>query len=300
MAPILIDGRDILKLGLVSVLVTILVFVAGFFIGHQRAATFYQAGSEIKSLSLPEQTAAMENIADLQIPSKIEAGENIDVDQPETVAQLDPLSKDSISQSVAPSPENKKVPVIQKAKQDKNNSATKKTPTELRNSQTVNNKKNNSRTNKNNSSVLSAFTSHVASEIKYSIQVGMYGRLVNAENMVNTLHGQQYDAYVTDYTNRKNEIRYNVRIGYFVDKKSAIATLNKFKAGQKGDGYLVKFSADNIVNLAGAADVKQTVDAPVHDNDAGKELTPAKLPVDIVEDKISQVNVLSNTFITAN
>jgi len=62
MAPILIDGRDLLKLALASVLVIALVFASGFFMGHQRAAAFYQAGSEKQSLSLPEKTGLAENV----------------------------------------------------------------------------------------------------------------------------------------------------------------------------------------------------------------------------------------------
>jgi len=32
----------------------------------------------------------------------------------------------------------------------------------------------------------------------------MYGRLLNAENMMKMLQAQQYDAYVSDYSNKKN------------------------------------------------------------------------------------------------
>jgi len=48
---------------------------SGFFLGHQRAAAFYQAGSDVEVLLLPEQNEVTENIADFQSPSIVEAGE---------------------------------------------------------------------------------------------------------------------------------------------------------------------------------------------------------------------------------
>ena len=121
----------------------------------------------------------------------------------------------------------------------------------------------------------------------------MYGRLANAENMMKRLQAQRYEAYVSDYTNKKNEVRYNVRFGYFVDKKSAIAGLNKFKEEQKGDGYLVNFSADNIVNVARATDIAPVVDVPVQKNKNKNEKVSAPVitPGDSTTDKVSRTEL---------
>ena len=43
-----------------------------------------------------------------------------------------------------------------------------------------------------------------------------------------------------------------MRFGYFVDKKSALKALEKYKSSKKGDGYLVNFSAENIIDAADA------------------------------------------------
>ncbi len=280
MAPILIDSRDILKLVSISVLVTVLVFAGGFFMGHERAATFYQAGSEVRPLSLPERVMAVENTADSQAPEVIEAGEDIDVDQPETTMLANAILKDSTSGSaVENSSETKNVSVPLKTEQAKDDLIVETTA---------------------DVSVVNTFTSDELRKIKYSIQAGMYGRLVNAENMMKMLQAKHYDAYVSDYTNKKNEIRYNVRFGYFADKKSAISTLREFKAKQEGDGYLVKFSADNIVNIAGATDIEHAVGVPAGENKVDEALTPVAVPSDIAEDKISRADVLSNTLVTIN
>ena len=278
MAPILIDSRDVLKLGFVSVLVTALVFVAGFFMGHQQAEDFYQAGSEVRSLSLPEKAMLAENLLDSRVPETVEAGEDIDVDQPEvamptSLMRANTTSQDSKPDSVSKKsiPDESQAPPV--ASNIDNNHVSKKTASSA------------------DASIVSTFTSADLNKIKYSIQVGMYGRLANAENMMKLLQVQRYDAYVSDYTNKKNEVRYNVRFGYFVDKKSAIARLNKFKAEQKGDGYLVNFSADNIVNVARAIDLEQVVDVPAQKNKNEKVSTPVTTPHNTTEDKISQTEL---------
>lgn len=291
MAPILLDGRDLLKLALASVLVMALVFASGFFMGHQRAAAFYQAVSEKQSLPLPEKTELAENVLDSQLPEVIEAGEDIDVDLPETVALVNKVSQDVMSDLVGKKPVQKSQnALVSSAKQNK--LATEKTLSRIE------------------ASVVNSFTSGDLSKIKYSVQVGMYGRLLNAENMMKMLQAQQYDAYVSDYTNKKNEIRYNVRFGYFTDKKSALARLKQFKAGQQGDGYLVKFSATNIVNVADAVDLEHVSDVPAQKDKVDKVLPPAIAPLDAIEDKVSQTGlsqvdflqteILSNKRITTN
>ena len=112
--------------------------------------------------------------------------------------------------------------------------------------------------------------------------------------MMKMLQAQQFDSYVTDYINKKDEIRYNVRFGYFADRKLAIAALDKFKSRQTGDGYLVRFSAENIVKVADAADIEQAVDVPVQNSDSDKVKKPATVPPGNALDKISQADVLSS------
>jgi hypothetical protein len=148
-----------------------------------------------------------------------------------------------------------------------------------------------------NASMVTSVRVNDLDEIKYSIQVGVYGRLANAENMMKMLQVEQYEAYITDYTNKKNETRYNVRFGYFQDKKSALTSLEKFKSDNNDDGYLVKFSSDNIVNLA---DAGKTNTPLVQIEDHEKSSKPAVTPSVTTTDNISQADVLTDTLIKAN
>ena len=306
MAPLLIDSRDVLKLGVISMLVMVLIFFGGFLFGHQRATTFYQSSSDIQPLFLPEKQAEQQveqqDIAGSQIPSIIEAGAEIDVDQPEAKIQLANNSDNALAAKVlADTSENKESPESQNSTASADSDASnveqktesnKAAPhTERQGTKIINERDDSS--DSAGASIVTAFTSKELSEIKYSIQVGMYGRLVNAENMMKMLQAQQFDAYVTDYTNKKNEIRYNVRFGYFADKKFAIAALDKFKSSQNGDGYLVRFSADNIVKVADAADIEQ-VDVPGSSIDTDKTLTPVTIPSAAAQDKISQVDIVNH------
>jgi len=89
--------------------------------GHLRAAAFYQAGSEMQSLSLPEKTTLAENVLDSQLPEVIEAGEDIDVDQPDTVALANEASQNSRSNLVSKKPASKSqsVPLASSAKENR-------------------------------------------------------------------------------------------------------------------------------------------------------------------------------------
>ena len=113
-------------------------------------------------------------------------------------------------------------------------------------------------------------------KIKFSIQVGVYGRLINAQNAQAKLQAQHLAAYVSDSANKKNKFRYNVRFGYFVDKKSALTALNEYKNIQKGDGYLVNYSAKNIIKPADADNIEPM------DN----ESTSVTGSVDVIQDKV--------------
>jgi cell division septation protein DedD len=291
--PLLIDNRGLLKFGFSLTFIAIFIFAGGFFVGAQRATTIHNATDYTQILTLPQQVVVSENSLSSQPPEKIQAGEEIDVDEP------DPAS--SIS--------NKQVHVAVKKVEKKQKPMTLPIKPSSANSTDVSERKKPHKTmpvNEHTAVVLTKAISRVsgASEvtkgssasitddivtssltmavntkqqsntkpgntkpdnaklgkIKYSVQVGVYGRLYNARNTVKTLKAQQFDAYISDYRNKKNEIRYNVRFGYFTDRKYARQRLKKFKDDQVGDGYLVRFSAENIVSdVDTVASVQTTV-----------------------------------------
>ena len=306
MAPLLIDSRDVLKLGFIAILVIILTFSGGFLFGHQRATILYQESSDIQSLALPETLTARQDIVESQAPLIIAVGEEIDVDQPEIKKQAATSSNNTpTAQVMDDASENKEMPelkkrsitAVDKVEQIKPNNDD-DLASEMKSAEAVDEGDSSAAVdesiNPTGAAIVTAFTSDELRKIKYSIQVGVYGRLVNAENMMKMLQAQQFDAYVTDYTNKKDEIRYNVRFGYFAEKKLAIVALDEFKTLQKGDGYLVRFSAENIVKVADATDIEQAVDVPSQNSDSDNVQVPATVPSGNAQDKISQADVLNN------
>jgi len=300
MAPILIDNRGLIKLGLISVLITVIVFATGFFSGYQRASTIYQAGSEIEALSLPEKIIVVESEIEPLSPETIQAGEEIDVDQPALPAQLleqtQTVVKDSTKNNLDILSSLQPEQQMTKLKDD----VVADLPMPADNNNDLIKNKGITETIQTKSSLatdavahkppvgVTLLTADELNKIKYSIQVGMYGRLVNAENMMKMLQVKHFDAYVSDYTNKKNEIRYNVRFGYFPDKKSALAGLKKYKNSQKSDGYLVKFSVENITNLAGTEVINEHLNQTNTLEKTDNKLVPQTVPTEATPNKIPQ------------
>lgn len=266
MAPILIDKRDLLKLGFVSVLVTFIVFSGGVFFGYERATTIHQAGNEVKVLALPVKVFEA-NALEPQHPETIAAGATIDVDFPESQAELANKKPRLLAQTAVA-----KTKAVTGSTASNNTNKQKAVKTIVKASssleQSAASRKNRQKTSrtaddnfiatalKKQPILFSSLTNDQISKVNYSIQVGMYGQLSNAESMMKMLHEKNLDAYVSDYTNKKGETRYNVRIGYFADKKAAISSLKNYRNIEKADGYLVNFSAESIVNVADARNKK--------------------------------------------
>jgi len=285
MAPILIDNRGLIKLGLISLLTVLVVFSVGYFSGYQKASTFYSTTSEIENLDLPEHNLVDDNNIDPHNPEIVIAGEEIDVDQPvvtravdeqgqgnkNTVAEIksaeiaikkpkksvgiDPTSGSSSKTVQQPLSENIQT---SDASLDDNSSDTKKID-------------------------VSTLTSDELDKIKYSVQVGVYGNLINADKKVKSMQARQFDAYVSDYKNKNNKLRYNVRFGYYTSRKAATSGLKRYKDVEKGDGYLVNFSIENIVNLA--------------DKNAIDDNVKPELPLDVIdESKPSEIDSSEVTY----
>ncbi len=306
MAPILIDNRGLRKLGFIAVLITLFTFAGGFLLGYQQATVFYVAGSESGSLSLPMKNASVDGDIEQQEPEIVDAGEKIDVDQPEvyqpeiamlaidqtkvikkadTKIKQHGLKQEKLTtQAAISSVDEKSAAVIESI----NASNLSKYETQVEKSGPAIDKtsgiaasiKVNNQAKQTKAAAL--ITTDEANKIKFSIQVGIYGRLINAQNMKRKLQAQHLDAYVSDSGNKKNKFRYNVRFGYFVDKNSAITALEEYKNSQKGNGYLVNYSAENIIKLAGADNTEKT------DNEPNSVTTP----VDVIQGKVLQADIL--------
>ena len=272
MAPILIDSRGLIKLGFVAVMVTASVFAGGFFTGYQKATGFYQLDTSAQPLSLPEKTTAQLRDIEAKIPDVIAAGETIDVDQ----AEVNQAGYDAgIIEPSASSAEIKSAVNLTTAEPVAKHKAVEPSDRGL----SVTTDKRADRTER------ADFSQSNAAKAKFTAQVGTFGQLPNAEKMMEKLQAKGLDAYITTYTTKNNKMRYNVRFGYFSDKKTARKLLRQYKTAQQGDGYLVKFSASNIVNIA------EAIDANTNKSDEDKPAAPSVLLPDNTVGKISQLDI---------
>lgn len=304
MAPILIDNRGLKKLGLIAVFIMLLSFAGGFFLGYQQATVYYAAGSENKPSSLPMKNVSLNSDIEQQAAEIVDAGKKVNVDQPEikksAIAQTKSIKKtdaeikqqlikqESSTTKGAITPVDKKSAAVIKSINASNLSkyntqVVKSSPAIAKVSETAAVIK----VNKQATPTVAAtsVTTDEPHKTKYSIQVGIYGRLINAQKMKGKLQEQHLDSYVSDNVNKKSKFRYNVRFGYFVDKKSALTALKDYKKNQKGDGYLVNFSAENIIKVAEGDNI-------MHSDNESTSLTTA---VDVLQDKSSQADTLKNS-----
>lgn len=223
-SPVLIDSRGQFKLVFWAVIFTLLVFAGGFISGYQRAAEQRRLATETLPLILPVMEAdAGGDVSSEKVPETLAAGAEIDVDLPDTIAAT------SLELEHGNAPVSGLTAIT---------AATASKAVEAETADTV--------------------VKPVA-EKRYTIQAGTYSRLENAKIMLSQLQQQQLDAYITDYRNRKKQLRYNVRFGAFASKKNAREQLAEYRVQPGRDAYIVKYTADRIVDLAAAQ--KKTVSA---------------------------------------
>ena len=318
MVPLLINGRDMIKYGIISVLTAVFIFTGGVFYGYNSASSFYMAGSASEPLLLPVKAAIADQVRAPKVPETIVAGAEIDVDQPDSaskdhdvvvnkagaaqgkntkaviteqatnntgqdivVAVVDSKDFDSVGRDVDVT-ENEVVSVQIKQEQiQADNHRSDKSADPRINPKTID---------------ISTLTPDELNSIKYSVQVGMYGSLANAENMMKQLHTKDFDAYVSDFTNKKNETRYNVRFGYFHDKRTATLALKQYRQSQQADGYLVKFTADSLTSQGSNSLVKNrqpdSYELNNNDPDANKN-KPSAEEIKSADDKLSRLDSLN-------
>jgi cell division septation protein DedD len=244
MSPVLLDHSTQKKLVLSMVLALVVVFLSGYVVGFKKAEVKLASFIDTVALDLP--VTATEFSADMepQRPMLPEPGETIDVDSvdEEKVAGINGIinvAQASESEAVVkPSQIAMKmaVPVavqeVEKKKTEVNQTVSDDVPGPLAIGGP-------SESDPGQEELLIQDTATEESAA-YSIQVGMYGQLSNAEQKVDELIATDLSAYLTDYMNKKNEIRYNVRFGYFADRSSAREALATYEKELSGSGYIVR------------------------------------------------------------
>lgn len=248
MAPVLLDHHSLKKLGLSMVLALLVVFLGGYVVGFNKAEVKLAAHIETLPIELPAPVA--ENPVDMepQLPLLAEPGEMIDVDradetQAASVKEVIKIVQDSQSEVI-------EKPVQVAMKKLKSAAAQEAEQTDVKEKQTL------STGAPRPLAIGGPAESDPGQEVEqliqdtateegatYSIQVGMYGQLENAERKVEELIATDLSAYLTDYMNKQNKIRYNVRFGYFANRSSARQALATYEKVLSGSGYIVRLQS---------------------------------------------------------
>ena len=225
MAPLLIDNNGILKLAIIAAIAAMIIFAGGFYLGYHQAGSYQIAHNDNHSLFSSKK--AITKDADVE-PKPSEKIVESNVDAVGSTASVKKLVQKSVQNtpgnSVAIKHEEIQVPVSRK---------------QLTSAETP---------AKNKKAETKLIADDLRAQAKYSIQVGFYGRLDNARKKVDKLQQENLDAYVSDYLNKNNEIRFNVRFGYFVDKSAANRALKTYNKNHKSDGYLVNYAGDKLTH----------------------------------------------------
>ena len=254
MAPLLLDHRSMFRAGLYIGLCGILIFFGGYYTGYQKAAQNGDiAMSRTMALALPGVALADTSEFEPQVPVSIAPGADIDVDSPDTeivanshtlnidedtfarvavVANAEEPGSKSTGQDTAVTSLNNVSDAVDKIASDTNDkpalqlASLKVTPVVIESNHEVSTEQN------------PVIDTADATTARYTIQVGMYADMGNAERRVSELELQQLSAYIDSYTNKQNKERFNVRFGYFDSMSSAREALAIYEKQFDGSGYI--------------------------------------------------------------
>lgn len=230
MAPLLLDQRRLIKTGLCLCLLIAVVFLSGYYSGYSKGYGVAESRT-VKNvlipvaLALPEPNYADSGTFEPQPPAVIEPGADIDVDAPdaglvkESIAAVTDVehSNGSAETSAAVQASEPAGPIVQVA-------SLAVTPDVIAGVTGV-----------------SPLVSNASlAEALYSIQVGMFGNIRNAEIRLESLNLSGLDAYIDEFTNAANKARFNVRFGFYRDRASARVALRAYRVQFAGEGYLVR------------------------------------------------------------
>jgi len=258
MAPLLIDTNGILKIGITTAIVAVIIFVGGFNFGYYQADSHHIALSNNHSLLLYKKAISNDGEVEQKRSEKMVKSDVVVVEQAELV-------KESVQKKIVQNTPEITEPVKHEKIQvpvSKQQQSSKETPSDT--------------SSKNQKEEAKLIGDDVKAKAKYSIQVGFYGRLDNAEKKVNKLQQENLKAYVSDYINKNNKIRFNVRFGYFVDKNSANKALKAFNKNHKSDGYLVNYAGDKLTHSKEKSDLTEVNAASnIYSNAESQEKVPS-------------------------
>ncbi len=257
MAPVLLDHSSQKKLILGMTLALVVVFLSGYVVGFEKAEVKLASFIETVALALPGATTEPSAGMEPQRPLQTEPGETIDVDsadEPSVAKAAEPTGvalvvesqiRGNLPQATVKKPEQEAKPVVVEDKQTAS--------TEVSLPLAIGGP---SKSDPEQEADLLIQDNATEETATHSIQVGMYGQLENAEQKVEELIATDISAYIVDYMNRKNEIRYNVRFGYFANYRSARVALATFEKELSGSGYVVRLKSSSRAIVAAESSIE--------------------------------------------
>ena len=267
MTPILLDQTSIFRAGVAVSFTMLVVFSSGYYIGQQKAES--GKGMELNrtiALALPGPAHADTTEYGPQIPREQIPGAYIDVDSPDettagingkqqavtkthrAVADVENVINETTSTIETPAVSD----VAVQDDQQLHLASLTVTPDvfQAANDTDVIHKTDDQAVNKvdnqHTSGTIEAgaqaeiIDTATAEDARYTIQVGAFADSQNAIRRMSELESLNLSAYTDGYTNKSNELRFNVRFGYFKDKSSALAALNSFEQIMSGSGYIAR------------------------------------------------------------
>ena len=268
MTPLLLDQRSIFRAGITISFGMLVVFFSGYYIGHQKADPGTGLGlNKTIALALPRPAHADTAELEPQIPQVQIPGAYIDVDSPQDSAAGVEPGQPTVAQEHKVKTEVETViqqttDIIERpsaadtstgqANQKLQLASLEMAPAILKNGnetdvieQAADKQEitgpGQQLSNRIDSGSETGITDTASAEdARYTIQVGVFADSENAIRRMSELESKNLSAYTDGYTNKRNELRFNVRFGYFKNKSSALAALNSFEQNLSGSGYITR------------------------------------------------------------
>jgi cell division septation protein DedD len=268
MKPVLLDQKSIFRAGITISLTMLVVFFSGYYIGQQKADSGKGMGlNKTMALALPRPAHADTAEYEPLIPQAQIPGANIDVDSPDNKAagvinkqQADMQLHTAAAEVETVIKETTDIIEISAGSDSSNgqdNQQLQLASLEIT-AGVVNPGNETDAINEIDDKQLSAADEHQlndsiepgmqaeiidtanAEDARYTIQVGVFADAENALRKKSELESQKLTAYINEYTNKRDALRFNVRFGYFKDKSSALAALTSFEHSLSGSGYVTR------------------------------------------------------------
>lgn len=259
MTPVLLDHKSIFRAGVTIAAGMAVVFSLGFYIGHQKAAGTGVGFNKTIALALPKPAHADAAELEPRQPEAPSPGADIDVDSPDAMiatedsagtaptgdaeamaVAVSESSSGGVGQAVA-SQDSQPLQLASLGTTAALVDAEKQPAEPMRASTGADLQQHTGRASVDQAGIADTAT---AEDARYTIQVGVFADAENALRRQAELEAKKLSAYIDGYSNKRDELRFIVRFGYFRNKSGAVAALEHFENKMAGSGYVARVRRD--------------------------------------------------------